>query len=117
MSELDKAMDALLAKRTEQDRERRQQHQEACDFLEDFYKTDVMPSRTLQHHGILATFVDGKVLLQNPQYAHYADPLYIVASELGEIDVGGRSLGRHSAEARERLKQELIAEIIGHFHF
>ena len=38
-----------------------------------------------------------------------------VVGEQGEIDVGGKSLGRFQAGDEEARKSDLIAEIISHF--
>jgi hypothetical protein len=41
--------------------------------------------------------------------------LAIVVGEQGEIDIGGKSLGRHQAGEEAAETRELIAEIISHF--
>ena len=115
MSELDKVFAELAAKRAQQEGERRQRHQLAADFLAEFFAQDINPSDTLRRNGIEARLVDNKLVLHKPQSGHYAEPLYIVVGEQGEIDVGGKSLGRPQGADEAARKSELIAEIISHF--
>ena len=57
MSELDKVFSELSSKRTQQDKERRERHKVASDFLSEFYEQDIKPSQTLKTRGIEAHFV------------------------------------------------------------
>jgi hypothetical protein len=115
MSDLDKAFAELEAKRSQQDVERRERFRSTAEFLKDFFESDIKPSKTLQRHGIEAHFVDNKIVLHKSQSAHYAEPLYIVVGEQGEIDIGGRSFGRYQPAERATKKSELIQEIISFF--
>ena len=115
MSELDKALAALEAKRSQEEAERRERRKLACDFLQEFFEADIAPSRKLKDYGVTAAFDGTRILLEKPEAGVYADGLMIVAGEQGEIDVGGKSLGAVKAGEKEARKQELIAEIISHF--
>jgi hypothetical protein len=115
MSELDKALAALEAKRSQEAADRRERRQLACDFLKEFYEADVAPSRKLKDYGVSAAFDGSRILLERPEAGIYADGLMIVAGEQGEIDVSGKSLGVIKPGEKEAKKQELIAEIISHF--
>jgi hypothetical protein len=115
MSELDKVFNELAQKRTQQDRERRERLKIAAEFLSEFYEQDIKPSQTLKGRGIEAHFVDNKLILHQPQSGHYAEPLYIVVGEQGEIDIAGRSLGRYQPAEKLAKKRELIGEIISFF--
>ena len=115
MSELDKVFSELAQKRAQQDEERRERQKLGTAFLAEFYEQDIKPSQTLKSRGIEAHFVDSKLVLHRPQSGHYEEPLYIVVGEQGEIDIGGRSLGRPAAGAEAATRNELIAEIITHF--
>ena len=115
MSELDKALAALEAKRSQEEADRRERRKLACDFLKEFYEADIAPSRKLKAYGVSAAFDGSRILLERPEAGVYADGLMIVAGEQGEIDVSGKSLGAVKADEKEAKKQELIAEIISHF--
>jgi hypothetical protein len=115
MSELDKAFSELEARRAQQEQERRERFRLTADFLKEFFDSDLKPSKTLQRHGVEANFVDNKVVLHKPQSSHYAEPLYIVVGEQGEIDIGGRSFGRYQPADKAAKKSELIQEIISFF--
>jgi hypothetical protein len=115
MSELDKVFGELAQKRTEADRERRQQQKLAADFLSEFFEADIKPSQTLRSRGIECHFVDNKLILHKPQAGQYQEPLYIVVGEQGEIDIAGRSLGRYQPAEKLAKKRELIGEIITFF--
>jgi hypothetical protein len=115
MSELDKIFAELAAKRAQQESERRQRQQLAADFLTEFFEEDIKPSDTLRRSGIDAHLVDNRLVLHKPQSGHYAEPLYIVVGEQGEIDVGGRSFGRYQPADKSAKKRELIGEIISFF--
>jgi hypothetical protein len=120
VSELDKAVAALETRRAEEEAERQRRRTAACTFLKGFYEADVAPSRKLKEHGVTSAFDGARLVLQRPAEGHFSDGLAIVVGEQGEIDVGGKSLGRHEAgeEAAKKseLKGELIAEIISHFN-
>jgi len=115
MSELDKICAEIAATRSQQEQERRERQRRATEFLKDFFDADIAPSKTLKQHGIEGHFVDGKVILHKALSAHYADPLYIVIGEQGEIDINGRSLGRYEGKDKAARKRELIGEIISFF--
>jgi len=119
VSELDKAVAALEARRGEDEAERQRRRTAACAFLKGFYEADVAPSQKLKERGIASAFDGTRLVLQRPAEGHFSDGLAIVVGEQGEIDIGGKSLGRHQAgeeTAKEsELKRELIAEIISHF--
>lgn len=115
MSELDKALAALEARRAEEETERKRRRTAACAFLKGFYEADVAPSQKLKERGI-ATYFDGaRLVLERPDEGHFSEGLLIVVGEQGEIDVGGKSLGRHQPGDETARKSELIAEIITHF--
>ncbi len=115
MSELDKALAALEARRSEEEADRRRRRAAACDFLKGFYEADVAPSRKLKERGIASSFDGARLLLHRPDEGHFAEGLAIVVGEQGEIDVGGKSLGRPQGDDETAKKSELIAEIISHF--
>ena len=115
MSELDKVFDEIAQKRAQQGRERRDRVKLAADFLAEFFEADIKPSQTLKSRGIEAHFVDNKLVLHRPQSGHYEEPLYVVVSEQGEIDIAGRSLGRYLPAEKLAKKRELIGEIISFF--
>jgi hypothetical protein len=115
MSALDRAVAELAARRAKDDAERRARREAARAFLKDFFDADIEPSKALKESGVRAAFNDGRMLLQRPEEGVYAEGLMIVVGELGEIDVGGRSLGPLGAGDRDSKRKELIAEIISHF--
>jgi hypothetical protein len=117
MSELDKALTALEAKRAQEDAERLARRKLGCDFLASFYENDVKPSRKLAARGVEAWFEGGRLVLQRPDEGDFAEALLIVVGEQGEIDVGGKSLGRFLPGEEMAKKQALITEIIAHFSF
>jgi hypothetical protein len=115
VSELDKALGALEARRAEEEAERQRRRTAACAFLKGFYESDVAPSQKLKQHGIAAYFDGARLVLERPDEGHFSEGLLIVVGEQGEIDVGGKSLGRHQPGEEAGKKNELIAEIISHF--
>jgi hypothetical protein len=117
MSELDKALAALAARRGQEEAERVKRRKLACDFLGTFYENDVKPSRELNARGVAAWYDGGKLVLERPQEGEFAEPLVVVVGEQGEIDVGGKSLGRFLPGDDNAKKNALIAEIIAHFNF
>ena len=114
MSELDKAIAVLDARRSEEETERKRRRTVACAFLKGFYEADVAPSRKLKERGIESSFDGARLVLQRPEEGHFSEGLAIVVGEQGEIDVGGKSLGRPQGDEAAK-KSELIAEIISHF--
>jgi hypothetical protein len=117
MSELDKALAALGARRAQEEAERQERRRLACDFLGAFYENDVKPSRELKERGVAVWFDDGRLALERPDEGDFTEPLVVVVGEQGEIDVGGRSLGRFQAGDEEEKRNALIGEIIAHFNF
>ena len=120
MSELDKAIAALDARRSEEEAERRRRRVAACAFLKGFYESDVAPSTKLRERGIASHFDGARLVLERPEEGHFSEGLLIVVGEQGEIDVGGKSLGRQNAGEEtagkdELIRNALIAEIINHF--
>jgi hypothetical protein len=117
MSELDKALAALAARRAQEEAERRKRRKLACEFLGAFYENDVKPSHELAARGVAAWFDGGKLVLERPQEGDFAEPLLVVVGEQGEIDAGGKSLGRFLPGEETAKRNALIAEIIAHFNF
>jgi hypothetical protein len=117
VSELDKALAALEAKRAQEEAERQKRRKLACDFLRSFHENDVKPSGRLEARGIAAWFDGARLVLQRPDAGDFSEPLIIVVGEQGEIDVGGKSLGRFQPGEETEKKSALIAEIIAHFDF
>jgi hypothetical protein len=117
MSELDKALAALAARRAQDEAERLKRRKLACDFLQAFFEEDVKPSRRLKANGVTAWFEDGKMVLERPDQGDFSEPLVVVIGEQGEIDVAGKSLGRFQPGEETAKKNALIAEIIAHFNF
>jgi hypothetical protein len=117
MSELDKALAALDARRSQEEAERQRHRKLACDFLGSFYEHDVKPSKGLKARGVTAWFEGGRLMLERPDEGDFAEPLVVVVGEHGEIDVGGKSLGRFQPGEETAKKNALIAEIIAHFSF
>ena len=113
MSEIDKVLAALEARRAEEEADRQARRKAACAFLRSFVEADIRPSRKLKERGIEYSFDGARLVLQRPEEGHFSEGLAIVVGEQGEIDVGGKSLGRPGDEAAK--KNELIAEIITHF--
>jgi hypothetical protein len=117
VSELDKALAALEARRAQEEAERQKRRNLACDFLRSFHENDVKPSGRLKARSIEASFHDGKLMLRRPDEGDFSEPLIIVVGEQGEIDVGGKSLGRYQPGEETEKRNALIAEIIAHFNF
>ena len=117
MSELDKALAALAAKRAREGAERQERRRRSCAFLGAFYENDVRPSRELAARGVATAFDGARLVMQRPGEGDFAEPLLIVVGEQGEIDVGGKSLGRVEPGEETAKKDALIAEIIAHFDF
>jgi hypothetical protein len=115
VSELDKALTVLDARRADEEVDRQRRRSAACAFLKGFYEADVAPSRKLKERGIASSFDGNRLVLERPEEGHFSEGLAIVVGEQGEIDVGGKSLGRHQGGDEATKKSELIAEIIAHF--
>ena len=115
MSEVDKALAALDARRAGEEADRQTRRKASCAFLKGFYEADVAPSRKLKERGIESSFDGARLVLQRPEEGHFSEGLAIVVGEQGEIDVGGKSLGRPQGGDEAAKKSELIAEIISHF--
>jgi hypothetical protein len=115
VSELDKALAVLEARRAEEEADRQRRRAAACAFLKGFYEADIVRSRKLEACGIASSFDGNRLLLERPEEGHFSEGLAIVVGEQGEIDVGGKSLGRHQDGDEAAKKSELIAEIISHF--
>ena len=115
MSEIDKTLAAIEAKRARDEAARRKRRDAACAFLKAFYEKDVKRSKKLQDHGIEAAFEDGKLVLQRPAEGQFSEGLMIVVGQQGEIDAGGKSFGRFAPKDEAAKKKELIDEIILHF--
>jgi hypothetical protein len=117
VSELDRALAALEARRAQEEADRQKRRSLACDFLRAFHENDVKPSGRLEARGIEAAFLDGRLMLRRPDEGDFSEPLIIVIGEQGEIDVGGKSLGRFQPGEETEKRNALIAEIIAHFNF
>ncbi len=115
MSELDKTLAALEARRADEEADRQKRRTAACAFLRSFVEADVRSSRKLKERGIEFSFDGARLVLQRPEEGHFSEGLAIVVGEQGEIDVGGKSLGRPQGADEAAKKSELIAEIISHF--
>ena len=115
VSEIDKALTAIETRRAREEAARRKRRDAACAFLKGFYEKDVKRSKKLKEYGIEAAFEDGRLVFQRPAAGHFSDGLMIVVGEHGEIDAGGKSLGRFQAKDEQARKKELIEEIILHF--
>jgi hypothetical protein len=115
MSEIDRIYDEREARRASQDRERKDRVYVAAAFLTEFYEKDVKPSRALADHGIAAHFSDNRIVFHLTAAGPYAEPFQIAVGEQGEIDVGGRSLGRYMPDDKVKVRRELIGEILTFF--
>jgi transposase len=115
MSELDKALGALQARRSQDEAERQRRRTAACEFLKEFYEADIRSSKRLKEHGIESECDGIRLVLERPSEGHFSEGLLIVIGEQGEIDVGGKSLGRYQPADKAAKKSELIMEIITHF--
>ena len=115
MSEIDKTLTAIETQRARDEAARRKRRDAACTFLKAFYEKDVKRSKKLKEHGILAAFQEGRLVLQRPAEGQFSEGLMIVVGQQGEIDAGGKSLGRFAPKDESARKRELIGEIILHF--
>ena len=117
MSELDKALAELEARRAREEAERLKRRKFACDFVRTFYANDVAPSQALKARGVEAWFDGDRLVLQRPAEGDFREPLFVVVGEHGEIDAAGKSLGRFQPGEEATKTTALIAEIIAHFNF
>ncbi len=117
MSDLDRALAALEARRTQDEAERQKRRRFACEFLQSFHENEVKPSAKLKTRGVTAWFDGAKLVLDRTEEGDFSEPLVIIVDEQGEIDAGGKSLGRFQPGEETEKKNALIAEIIAHFNF
>ena len=117
VSDLDRALTALEARRAQEEAERQKRRRLACAFLQSFHDNDVKPSGKLKARGVAAWFDGAKLVLERPNEGDFSEPLIIVVGEQGEVDVGGKSLGQFQPGEEAEKKNALIAEIIAHFNF
>ena len=117
MSDLDRALAALEARRAQDEAERQKRRRLACEFLQSFHENEVKPSARLRARGVAAWFDGAKLMLDRTDESDFSEPLSIVVDEQGEVDVGGKSLGRFQPGEETEKKNALIAEIIAHFNF
>jgi transposase len=115
MSELDRALGALKARRAQDEAERQRRRTVACEFLKEFFEADIKPSKELKEHGIESECDGTRLVLERPSEGHFSEGLLIAVGEQGEIDVGGKSLGRYQPADKAAKRSELITEIITHF--
>jgi len=116
MSQLDKVLAELEARRAREQSERLKRRKLACDFVRRFYENDVSSSQQLKVRGIEAWFHDDRLVLQRPAEGEFCEPLFVVVGEHGEIDSGGKSLGHFQPGEEAAKTNALIAEIIAHFN-
>jgi hypothetical protein len=114
VSEIDKTLAGIEAKRARDEAARRKRRDAACAFLKAFYEKDVKRSQKLRDHGVEIAFEDGRLVLQKPAEGQFSEGLMIVVGQQGEIDVGGKSFGRFASKDEAKTKKELIGEIILH---
>ena len=117
MSDLDRTLAALEARRAQDEAERQKRRRLACEFLQSFHENEVKPSARLRARGVAAWFDGAKLVLDRTDESDFSEPLIIVVDEQGEVDVGGKSLGRFQPGEETEKKNALIAEIIAHFNF
>ena len=115
MSELDRTVRELMTARSRKDAERRERHRLACEFLQEFYETNIKTSQVLQDERIEATHAENKLILHKPTTGHFLEPLFIVVDEQGNLDCAGRSLGGYVPEQKQDRIKNLVTEIIDHF--
>lgn len=115
MSEFDRALSAIETHRLREEAARLRRVEAAAQFLKGFYEKDIKPSKKLSEHGIETAFDGARLVLERPTEGQFSEGLMIVVGEQGEIDVGGKSLGRFAAGDEQARKSDLISEIISHF--
>ena len=115
MSDIDKALTAIETRRGREEAARKRRQEAASRFLQTFYERDVKASKKLKEYGIDAEFDGMRLVLERPTEGQFSEGMLIVVGEQGEIDVGGKSLGRFQAGDEEARKSDLISEIISHF--
>jgi hypothetical protein len=101
--------------RAEEEAERQRRRAAACAFLRSFYEADVASSRKLEGARDRELVRERTAGAATARAGTLRRRLAIVVGEQGEIDIGGKSLGRHQAGEATAEKRELIAEIISHF--
>ena len=115
MSDFDRALSAIETKRSREEAARKRRVEAAAQFLKTFYEKDIKASKKLKEYGIETEFDGLRLVLERPGEGQFSEGLLIVVGEQGEIDVGGKSLGRFAAGDEVAKKGELIDEIISHF--
>jgi hypothetical protein len=115
MSEFDRALTAIETQRSREEAARQQRVEAASVFLKRFYDEDIKSSKKLKEYGIDTEFDGRRLVLERPSEGQFSEGLMIAVGEHGEIDVGGKSLGRFASGDEQKKKGELIGEIISHF--
>lgn len=115
MSEIDRIFQEREARRAAQARQRREHFDVAAAFLAEFHDNDVAPSQALAAHGLESTLNDNRLLIYKSAAGFYADAFQIAIGPDGEIDAGGRSLGRYTPDDKVKLRRELTEEILTFF--
>lgn len=115
MSDFDRALTAIETQRACEEAARRQRVETTTQFLKTFYEKDIKASKKLREYGIETEFDGARLVLERPGEGQFSEGLLIVVGEQGEIDVGGKSLGRFEAGDEQMRKSDLIGVIISHF--
>ena len=115
MSDFDRALSVIETQRSREESARKRRVEAAAQFLKTFYERDIKSSKKLQEYGIETAFDGARLVLERPGEGQFSEGLLIVIGEQGEIDVGGKSLGRFAAGDEQARKSDLISEIISHF--
>jgi hypothetical protein len=115
MSEFDRALTKIETHRAREEAARQRRIEAAAAFLKSFYERDIKASKKLKEYGIEVEFDGRRLVLERPGEGQFSEGLMIAVGEQGEIDVGGKSLGKFKAGDETAKKGELIGEIISHF--
>jgi len=115
MSEFDRALTKIETHRAREEAARQRRVAAAAAFLKSFYEKDIKASKKLKEYGVETEFDGARLVLERPSEGQFSEGLLIVVGEQGEIDVGGKSLGRFASGDEGKKKGELIGEIISHF--
>jgi hypothetical protein len=115
MSEFDRALSKIETHRAREEAARQRRIAAASAFLTSFYERDIKASKKLKEYGIDTEFDGRRLVLERPGEGQFSEGLMIAVGEQGEIDVGGKSLGKFTAGDETARKSELIGEIISHF--